>query len=347
MVNWSSRETRISQASERRSITYHLPPSKPRHSKSIFYALLSKQIEKEELQQSLHSLRESSLHHSTEMQQMKATLLTVRQELDRVRQEHQSTEKEYYRVEMALRKNTELVLEQQQKLAETTERRNSLAILTDDQKREIRLLETTVEELKNKLDRLHIDFDSLQLQKRHLEHLVQSDAEKYELLLSEYNEMKKNYKDLFIRYMDLKSDNDRLQRQVGPLFVDNGQCENLASDAELARASVLTYKGHLDESDKTFDELLKENLFLSGMLKQKETQMEEAEKRWRQQFNEAMRRATMDFDEEEEEEDGDDEADVSAKKGNRVRVALYPDMLPKAIAKDSPSVEEVEERCDA
>ena len=56
----------------------------------------------------------------------------------------------------------------------------------------------------------------------------------------------------------------------------------------------------------------------------------------------------MDFDEEEEEEeDGDDEADVSAKKGNRVRVSLYPDMLPKVIAKDSPSVEEVEERCDA
>ncbi|CBK20174.2 uncharacterized protein [Blastocystis hominis] len=206
-------QTHTSQVSERPSITYLLPPSKPSHSKSISFAFLNEQIEKEELQQSLHSLRESSLHHSTEMQQMKTTLLTVRQELDRVRQEHQSTEKEYYRVEMALRKNTELVLEQQQKLAETTERRNSLAILTDDQKREIRLLETNVEELKNKLDRLHIDFDSLQLQKRHLEHLVQSDAEKYELLLSEYNEMKKNYKDLFIRYMDLKSDNDRLQRQ--------------------------------------------------------------------------------------------------------------------------------------
>ena len=174
-----------------------------------------KQIEKEELQQSLRTLRESALHHTTEMQQMKATLLAVRQELDRVRQEHQSTEKEYYRVEMALRKNTELVLEQQQKLAETTERRNSLAILTDDQKREIRLLEANVEELKNKLDRLHLDFDALQLQKRHWEHLVQSDAEKYDLLLAEFNEMKKNYKDLFVRYMDIKSDNDRLQRQVG------------------------------------------------------------------------------------------------------------------------------------
>ena len=123
----------------------------------------------------------------------------------------------------------------------------------------------------------------------------------------------------------------------------------MASDAELARASVLTYKGHLDDSEKTFDELLKENLYLSGMLKQKEAQMEEAEKRWRQQFNEAMRRATMDFDDEDDDEDenGDDGADVSAKKGNRVRVSLYPDMLPKVIAKDSPSVEEVEERCDA
>lgn len=154
--------------------------------------------------------------------------------------------------------------------------------------------------------------------------------------------------------MDLKSDNDRLQRQVGAFSLADGQCENLASDAELARASVLTYKGHLDESDKTFDELLKENLYLSGMLKQKETQMEEAEKRWRQQFNEAMRRATMDSDDEDEEdEDDDDDEDqndegkmgVRAKKGNRGRVSLYPDMLPKVIAKDSPSVE-VDERCD-
>ena len=74
-----------------------------------------------------------------------------------------------------------------------------------------------IEELKNKLDRLHLDFDALQLQKRHWEHLVQSDAEKYDLLLAEFNEMKKNYKDLFVRYMDIKSDNDRLQRQVGSL----------------------------------------------------------------------------------------------------------------------------------
>ena len=148
------------------------------------------------------------------MQQMKATLLAVRQELERCRQERESAEKEYYRVECALRKNNDLVLDQQQKLAETTERRNSLAILSDDQKREIRLLEGNIEELKNKLDHLRIDFDSLQIQKGHLERLLQSNTEKYELLLAEYNEMKQNYKDLFVRYMDIKSDNDRLQRQV-------------------------------------------------------------------------------------------------------------------------------------
>lgn len=267
----------------------------------------SLKAEKEELQRSLRALKESSLHHSTEMQQMKATLLAVRQELERCRQERESAEKEYYRVECALRKNNDLVLDQQQKLAETTERRNSLAILSDDQKREIRLLEGNIEELKNKLDHLRIDFDSLQIQKGHLERLLQSNTEKYELLLAEYNEMKQNYKDLFVRYMDIKSDNDRLQRQ----------CENLASDAELARASVYTYKGHLQDSDKTFDELLKENLYLSGMLKQKEAQMQEAERRWRQQFNDALKKATSEFEEESE--------------------YLQPEVLPKVIATESPN----------
>lgn len=112
----------------------------------------------------------------------------------------------------------------------------------------------------------------------------------------------------------------------------------MASDAELARASVLTYKGHLDESDKTFDELLKENLYLSGMLKQKESQMEEAEKRWRQQFNEAMRRATMDWE--------DEESDEETQEDNGVRVSMCPDTLPRVIARDSPSVG-VDERRDA
>ena len=104
----------------------------------------------------------------------------------------------------------------------------------------------------------------------------------------------------------------------------------MASDAELARASVLTYKGHLDDSEKTFDELLKENLYLSGMLKQKEAQMEEAEKRWRQQFNEAMRRATQDSDEEEDNDEASDRGEI--------RPSMYPDVLPKVIARNSPNV---------
>ena len=92
----------------------------------------------------------------------------------------------------------------------------------------------------------------------------------------------------------------------------------MASDAELARASVYTYKGHLQDSDKTFDELLKENLYLSGMLKQKEAQMQEAERRWRQQFNDALKKATSEFEEESE--------------------YLQPEVLPKVIATESPNV---------
>ena len=38
--------------------------------------------------------------------------------------------------------------------------------------------------------------------------------ERYSLLLQEYNEMKEDHRKLFVRYMDVKSDNDRLQRQV-------------------------------------------------------------------------------------------------------------------------------------
>lgn len=67
------------------------------------------------------------------------------------------------------------------------------------------------------------------------------------------------------------------------------QCEQLASDAELARASVLTYKSSLHKNTKTFEDLLKENVFLSNMLKQKEGQMEEAELYWKNQYSELVK----------------------------------------------------------
>ena len=41
--------------------------------------------------------------------------------------------------------------------------------------------------------------------------------ERYNLLLQEYNAMKEDHRKLFVRYMDVKSDNDRLQRQVSDL----------------------------------------------------------------------------------------------------------------------------------
>ena len=46
--------------------------------------------------------------------------------------------------------------------------------------------------------------------------------ERYALLLDEFNEMKADHKRLFIRYMDVKSDNERLQRQVGSVASEPG-----------------------------------------------------------------------------------------------------------------------------
>ena len=56
----------------------------------------------------------------------------------------------------------------------------------------------------------------------------------------------------------------------------------------MARASVLTYKGTLHKNDRSFDELLKENVYLSSMLKQKEGQLEEVEQYWKKQFKEVL-----------------------------------------------------------
>ena len=53
------------------------------------------------------------------------------------------------------------------------------------------------------------------LQHRHWENLARGEAERYALLLGEFEAVKADHKRLFIRYMDVKSDNERLQRQVG------------------------------------------------------------------------------------------------------------------------------------
>ena len=67
----------------------------------------------------------------------------------------------------------------------------------------------------------------------------------------------------------------------------------LAAEAETARASMLTCKGSL-RGAKSLEELLRENAYLSDMLKQKESQMEVAEQQWKKQLVEAVRKATED-----------------------------------------------------
>lgn len=63
---------------------------------------------------------------------------------------------------------------------------------------------------------------------------------------------------------------------------------------EVARASILTYKGRMPKSQKSFEELMRENVYLTNMLKQKEGQMEAAERQWKEKLVEAVRKATED-----------------------------------------------------
>ena len=48
-------------------------------------------------------LKEEAIRHNTEIQQEKAISLSLRQEITRIRQEKELLEKDYYRVENALR----------------------------------------------------------------------------------------------------------------------------------------------------------------------------------------------------------------------------------------------------
>ena len=62
------------------------------------------QVEKEELQRLNRVMKEEALHHTTEMQQARALWLALQGELSRCRQEKETNEKEYLRVECALRR---------------------------------------------------------------------------------------------------------------------------------------------------------------------------------------------------------------------------------------------------
>lgn len=60
---------------------------------------------------------------------------------------------------------------------------------------------------------------------------------------------------------------------------------------------MLTYKGTIHKNDQSTEGLLKENAYLTGMLKQKEGQMEEAELYWKKQFDEVLKQATSEENE--------------------------------------------------
>ncbi|KNB43450.1 hypothetical protein JH06_2703 [Blastocystis sp. subtype 4] len=119
----------------------------------------SSQIQCEELSRSIQTLKEESLHHSNELQQTRSSHLAVKQELMRCRQERESLEKEYFRVECALRKSNDSVVSLQQQLSDAVERRNSLSILVDDLKREVHLLESQNIDCNDKLNKLQLDYE--------------------------------------------------------------------------------------------------------------------------------------------------------------------------------------------
>ena len=52
---------------------------------------------------------------------------------------------------------------------------------------------------------------------------------------------------------------------------------------------MLTYKGRVVKNEKGFEELLKENVYLTSMLKQKEGQLEEAERSWQEKLQQVLR----------------------------------------------------------
>ncbi|KAM7455088.1 hypothetical protein BLSTO_04158 [Blastocystis sp. subtype 1] len=197
-------------------------------------------VEKEEQQRLNRVLKEEAVHHAAELQQARVLWLALQQELARCRQEKELAEKECVRVECALQKAGDTAVHLQQEAAEAAERRNRLAVLLDDCRREVRLLEGRSAEAADKAAKVQLDLEvgvasgverkAERLQHQHWENLARGEAERYALLLGEFEAVKADHKRLFIRYMDVKSDNERLQRQ----------CRNLASDAELARASVLT-----------------------------------------------------------------------------------------------------------
>lgn len=57
------------------------------------------------MQQSISLHKEEAIRHTAELQQEKSISLALRQELTRLRQEKESLEKDYYRMESALRRD--------------------------------------------------------------------------------------------------------------------------------------------------------------------------------------------------------------------------------------------------
>ena len=56
---------------------------------------------------------------------------------------------------------------------------------------------------------------------------------------------------------------------------------------------MLTYKGRMVKNEKSFEELMKETVYLTSMLEQKEGQLEEAERHWKKQFEQMVEQVTQ------------------------------------------------------
>lgn len=96
--------------------------------------------------------------------------------------------------------------------------------MVDDHKKEFHLLESQLLTATDTIAKLQLEFQvdlnltnnpqEADLQRSHWEQMVRCDVERTMQREKEYQEMKEGYKELYIYYMDVKADKERLQRQV-------------------------------------------------------------------------------------------------------------------------------------
>ena len=93
----------------------------------------------------------------------------------------------------------------------------------------------------------------------------------------------------------------------------------MASDAEIARASLLTYRaGHL-QNTQSLEEVLKENTYLTSVLRQRDGQLEELDQQWKQRLVEAVQQAIEELGDgyDDDDDDADDDEQYSTPKHSK------------------------------